>query len=684
MKKRINAYVSISIVFAVILTTISVILTDADTSAYKTSENFDNQITTGSSGIKWNNENIGGNNSGKLKLQSKTSDTKYRVLVPDLLVTPGENYEVIFDYYSESFDGTLEFGVNTAKPKNVWENAKEQTEFNFDNELISGEGTSGKWKKAIFKFFVPEDVGDNNGFGFYYKANPSSIIYIDNVEIKRIKYQFNEFNKKILTGTSAITWCNENIGGNNSGSLKFKSSSEKITYRGRVDGIKLENGIDYTVSFKIYSDNFNGNLNFGIQTNAVNDAWKDAVSQYTANSFDVLEKGNGTSGEWRKVTINFTANFTNEENNSFGFFYKSSPENILYLDDLIIKESSYSVIEFDNGLTTTGSSGFKKIYGETIAYRSTGVLRFQSLESSKMNYIMSVKDDSNNPFALKRDKGYVMSIDYYTGSDYDGSATDLIITNPYNTYNQYGNTDQVEFARFNLVGLDKPEGTCGEWKTATVAFTSPVDVNLGFKMSANKSCTVYFDNLRITEIEKASKIDDKEISISENKEISTQVKSSDEEFKQEITSESVMRYDSVDSNGNPIIKLGHTQLSIVDSGIIFRPSVLGDVCSLTYFNSMDSDNGITNISIMPNNDLNAGSLSLKGTIEGILQLYGKTNFDISYYIILSPVEGTGSVALNSKVFVTNILDIYQKHFNDGDLFYVNNNNLKSWIDGIPE
>ena len=121
--KRLNAYVSISIVFAVILTTISVILTDADTSAYKTSENFDNQITTGSSGIKWNNENIGGNNSGKLKLQSKTSDTKYRVLVPDLLVTPGENYEVIFDYYSESFDGTLEFGVNTAKPKNVWENA---------------------------------------------------------------------------------------------------------------------------------------------------------------------------------------------------------------------------------------------------------------------------------------------------------------------------------------------------------------------------------------------------------------------------------------------------------------------------------------------------------------------------------------------------------------------------------
>ena len=34
--------------------------------------------------------------------------------MPDMAVTPGENYEVIFDYYSDEFTGTINFGVNTA------------------------------------------------------------------------------------------------------------------------------------------------------------------------------------------------------------------------------------------------------------------------------------------------------------------------------------------------------------------------------------------------------------------------------------------------------------------------------------------------------------------------------------------------------------------------------------------
>ena len=263
-----------------------------------------------------------------------------------------------------------------------------------------------------------------------------------------------------------------------------------------------------------------------------------------------------------------------------------------------------------------------------------------------------------------------MSIDYYTDKEYDGSATDLIIMS--------GNT---EIGRFKL---NTAEGTGRKWKTVTAAFTSPADRGLGLRMSANPGCTLYFDNLKITEVEKAAVIDQKEISVSENQELLTQIDSSDEDFAQNITAESVMKCDRVDENGNLIIKLGHTELTVVDSGMVFRPSVLADVSGLTYSASLDSDNGITSIGLEPSIDTVSGSLSVNGSIEGIAQLYGKTDFDIAFYVVLAPVDGSGTVTFNSQSVTANILDIYQQHIDDGDKLYVDNSDLRNWIDGISE
>ena len=675
MKKRINANISIAIVVAVILTSISVILTAADTSDYKTVENFDEKMTISSSGMFWNNTDIGGNTSGKLKFKQAESATgKYRILMPDMAVTPGENYEIIFDYYSDKFTGTINFGVNTANPQDVYNNVKELTRFDFGNELADGEGTSGEWKQAVFRFSVPEEVGVNNGFGFYYQAGTSTVFYIDNVEIRKVNYQFNDFNVSYDTGSSGITCCNEEIGGNKSGCLKLKANPAhpaSTTYiaKGGAKGsaIKLKSGTDYTASLKIYSDSFDGNFTFGIQTNDAADPYTDGVTQYRATSFEGLEANKGTSGEWREVTFNFTANFTVEESNALGFFYKSSAANTIYIDDLVIKEADYSVVTFETP-RQLWSSAF--LAGQTLDGYPKKLLRFRNALTARNTFSMAVSDENKKALKLKKDAGYVMSIDYYTDEEYDGSATDLIIMS--------GNT---EIGRFKL---NTAEGTGGEWKTVTAAFTSPADSGLGLRMSANPGCTLYFDNLKITEVEKAAVIDQKEISVSKNQELLTKIDSSDEDFAQNITAESVMKCDKVDENDNLIIKLGHTELTVVDSGMVFRPSVLADVSGLTYSASLDSDNGITSIGLKPNIDKDSGSLSVNGSIEGIAQLYGKTDFDIAFYVVLAPVDGSGTVTFNSQSVTANIFNIYQQHIADGDELYVDNSDLRNWINGISE
>ena len=675
MKKRINANISIAIVVAVILTSISVILTAADTSDYKTAENFDDKMTINSKGMSWNDTNIGDNTTGKLKFQAKSVTDKYRILMPDMAVTPGENYEVIFDYYSDEFTGTVNFGVNTANPQNAYNNVKELTRFDFGNELADVEGTSGKWKQAVFRFSVPEEVGVNNGFGFYYQAGTSTVFYIDNVEIRKVNYQFNDFNVSYNTGSSGITCCNEEIGENKSGCLKLQAKAEhpaSTTYKasgGAIgSAIKLKSGTDYTASLKIYSDSFDGNFTFGIQTNDAASPYKDGVTQYRATSFKGLEAGTGTSKKWCEVTFNFTANFTVEKSNALGFFYKSSAANTIYIDDLVIKEADYSVVTFETP-RQLWSSAF--LAGQTLDDYPKKLLRFRNALTARNTFTMVVSDENKKAVNLKKDAGYVMSIDYYTDEEYDRSATDLIIMS--------GNT---EIGRFKL---NTAEGTGGEWKTVTAAFTSPADSGLKLRMSANPGCTLYFDNLKITEVEKAAVIDQKEISVSENQELLTQIDSSDEDFAQNITAESVMKCDRVDENGNLIIKLGHTELTVVDSGMVFRPSVLADVSGLTYSASLDSDNGITSIGgLKPNIDTVSGSLSVNGSIEGIAQLYGKTDFDIAFYVVLAPVDGSGTVTFNSQSVTANIFNIYHQHIADGDELYVGNSDLKNWINGISE
>ena len=677
MKKRINANISIAIVVAVILTSISVILTAADTSDYKTVENFDKEITISSSGMSWNNENIGDNTTGKLKFkQAKSATGKYRILMPDMAVTPGEYYEIIFDYYSDKFTGTINFGVNTANPQDAYKNVKELTRFDFGNELADGEGTSGEWKQAVFRFSVPKEVGVNNGFGFYYQADTSIVFYIDNVEIRKVNYQFNDFNVSYNTGSSGITCCNKEIGGNKSGCLKLQAKAEHpagTTYQasgGAIgSAIKLKSGTDYTASLKIYSDSsFDGNFTFGIQTNDAANPYKDGVTQYRATSFEGLEAGTGTSGEWREVTFNFTANFTVEESNALGFFYKSSVTNTIYIDDLVIKEADYSVVTFETP-RQLWSSAF--LAGKELKGYPKKLLKFRNALTARNTFSMAVSDENKKAVKLKKDAGYVMSIDYYTDEEYDGSATDLIIMS--------GNT---EIGRFKL---NTAKGTDRKWITVTAAFTSPADSGLGLRMSANPGCTLYFDNLKITEVEKAAVIDQKEISVSENQELLTKIDSSDEDFAQNITAESVMKCDRVDENGNLIIKLGHTELTVVDSGMVFRPSVLADVSGLTYSASLDSDNGITSIGgLKPNIDTVSGSLSVNGSIEGIAQLYGKTDFDIAFYVVLAPVDGSGTVTFNSQSVTANIFNIYKQHIDDGDKLYVDNSDLRNWIDKISE
>ena len=334
---------------------------------------------------------------------------------------------------------------------------------------------------------------------------------------------------------------------------------------------------------------------------------------------------------------------------------------------MVIKEADYSVVTFETP-RQLWSSAF--IAGETLKGYPKKLLRFRNKLTARNTFSMAVSDENKKAVKLKKDAGYVMSIDYYTDKEYDGSATDLIIMS--------GNT---EIGRFKL---NTAEGTGRKWKTVTAAFTSPADSGLGLRMSANPGCTLYFDNLKITEVEKAAVIDQKEISVSENQELLTQIDSSDEDFAQNITAESVMKCDRVDENGNLIIKLGHTELTVVDSGMVFRPSVLADVSGLTYSASLDSDNGITSIGLKPNIDKDSGSLSVNGSIEGIAQLYGKTDFDIAFYVVLAPVDGSGTVTFNSQSVTANILDIYQQHIDDGDKLYVDNSDLRNWIDGISE
>ena len=150
--------------------------------------------------------------------------------------------------------------------------------------------------------------------------------------------------------------------------------------------IKLKSGTDYTASLKIYSDSFDGNFTFGIQTNDAANPYKDGVTQYRATSFEGLEAKTGTSGEWREVTFNFTANFTVKESNSIGFFYKSSAANTIYIDDLVIKEADYAVVTFETP-RQLWSSAF--IAGQTLKGYPKKLLRFRNKLTAKNTFTMA-------------------------------------------------------------------------------------------------------------------------------------------------------------------------------------------------------------------------------------------------------------------------------------------------------
>lgn len=572
-------------------------------------------------------------------------------------------YEVSFKYYSEGIgSGVIEdFMIrdNTSLLAGV------------ELEIDKTKGTNGEWKKASVTF-QPKTDGTFLSFGLKVSGQYSKVcIYFDDFTVTAKEFEqgpadelfintsddvinFDGENKSFSsTGLKFVSGDKRYICGNSTTMLKFTAAAAGTDY-----GISFYNGLEsvalnankyYTIKFKYYNPSKNGKVSFTVGTSAENSAWTDYVIG------DIVTLENETDG-WVDGQTSFMISSKTENANYLFIRVKSDVVgNETYFDNFEViqeKDMDADIVETDfedtNATLTSAAWDWVDLSKSPISGNNGTVLKFEPGEKALTYYVTKLFKGKRT---LPIDNGatYSLSFDYYVDA-FEGELGEFYIKNK---------SGENLFKAF--LDVTKENGTNGVWKNANFVFSALATEEdylqiMCYTKADNTKIKIYYDNFKLVRINNL--IANEKILEAENDSFNVSVLGGVDGFDgyADISLQFKLNFESVYGN-QKVIDIADEKYLVSDYGLVYRPAMFNSLGELIYDQAAITENLISLGYHTETVNSGNGILQFVSKIINIRSLYKEMDIDARPFIVISPVNGTGTVYAYGKSVSVNVLDV---------------------------
>ncbi|MBP3600555.1 MAG: hypothetical protein J6J30_05670 [Clostridia bacterium] len=653
---------------------------DANTTTYT----FDFEEATsgsynGSSGWSYDKPagGIAGNETSLLKFDPPARNT-YNIsfIMPSAsdkkyALDYNSEYEVTFKYYSEGIGGGVLGDFMLRDNVALLGGAT--------LELDSRNGTGGVWKTATVSF-VPASENKTLSFGLNVSGQYSKVcIYFDDITIKATKIEQGEPDATFLNTADGIinfdSGENKNLNssdlkyvsgekryivGNSTNMLKFTAAAAGTDY-----GVAFYNGMAtvlvkpgkyYTVKFKYYNPSKTGKVNFTVGTSAENSAW----TNYQIG--DIITLTNDTQG-WVNGEASFVVTPKTENANYLFIRVKSDVMgNETYFDNFqIVEEPDMDIdiidIDLDGTNAALTSAGWSWVDGkaEPVGGNETTMLRFDP-DEARLKYYVTKLYKGKRTIPIKDGANYSLSFDYYA-EGYEGTLGEFYIKNKSGENLFKADLD-----------ISNEKGTDGGWKKANFIFTATADIDdilqiMCYAKAENTSAVVYFDNFRLVRIDNV--IANEKMLLTEKEAFEVSVGRNTEDFEgyADISLQFKLGFKSTYGNSK-VIEIAGEKYLVSDYGMIYRPKKLDIMGPMRFDEALMADDLVSAGYHTKVVDSAADYIKFTSKIINIRALYKDMDIEVKPFIVISPMNGTGTVYTYGEAITLNVLDVASTSQND--------------------
>ncbi|MBR7132710.1 MAG: hypothetical protein IKD04_04180 [Clostridia bacterium] len=574
-------------------------------------------------------------------------------------------YEVTFKYYSE--------GIGNGVVSDFMFRDNVSLLGGATLEIDNRNGTNGEWKTATATF---EPTAENKYLylGITVSGQYSRVcIYFDDFVITEKKtlqgpadetflntaddvINFDGENKSInSTGLKYVSGEKRYVEGNSTTMLKFTAvaagTDYGVAFYNGMDAVPMNSGKYYTVKFKYYNPSETGNTVFTVGTSAENSAW----TNYQIG--DTVTLSNATEG-WVDGEASFVVTPKAENANYMFIRVKSNVMgNETYFDNFrIVEEPDMDIdiidIDLEGTNATLTSAAWDWVDGSTepIGGNSTTMMKFDP-DETKLKYYVSKLYKNKRTVPINDGANYSLSFDYYCGA-YEGTLGEFYIKNK---------------SGENLFKADldaTPEkGTDGNWKRANFVFTANADTEdilqiMCYAKEENTSAVVYFDNFRIVRLDNI--IAAENMIEAQKDSFNVSVTGADGDFEGYADISMLFKLNFKSTYGNKkVIDIAGEKYLVSDYGTVYRPkqfSIMGPLC---YDETALSEQLISCGYHTKTTENAKDYIKFTSSIINIRSLYKDMDIEVKPFIVISPMNGTGTVYTYGEAITLNVSAVAQ-------------------------
>lgn len=613
---------------------------------------------------------IAGNNTSLLKYDPPNKTT-YNIafIMPEAqngkyVLDFDSEYEITFRYYSE--------GIRNGKVDAfmIREGASKIADTKL--EIDKTGGTGGVWKTATVNF-SPEKDGENLGFGLKTTAGQSDIcIYFDDFVVTKKTVQQGPPDEIFLNTAQGIINFDSTNGSINSSGLKYYTADRKyvkgnsttmlkhtavtttdkfrVAFYNGTETVELTPEKLYTIKFKYYNPTENGNTVITIGTADSGSAWTHAA---IGDSLTLLN----STDAWVDGELQFTvAPAAPDAKYLFIQFQSGKVGAEVYVDNFqIIEEPDMDIdivdINFEDRNATLNSKGWSWVdaSGEPIGGNSTTVMRFDPEDDKKLEYYVEELYKGKRTVPINDGASYALSFDYYA-DPYEGTLGEFYIKNKSRGNIFYSDLD-----------ITAEKGTDGVWKRANFVFTATAAENdylqiMCYAKEENTTAVVYFDNFRLVRIDNLIAAENMLTSESDAFNVSVSKNSGDFTGYADISLQ--FRFNFKSTYGNKkVIEIAGEKYLVSDYGMIYRPQQFSGMGALVYKEADLSDELISVGYHTTVTSSAADYMQFASKIINIRKLYKDMDIEAKPYIVISPMDGKGTVYTYGATVTVNAADL---------------------------
>ena len=575
-------------------------------------------------------------------------------------------YEVTFKYYSE--------GIGSGVVSDFMFRDNVSLLGGATLEIDKKDGTSGEWKTATATF---EPTAENKYLylGITVSGQYSKVcIYFDDFVIteKRIEQgpadetflntadgviNFDGENKNLnSTGLKYVSGEKKYVEGNSTTMLKFTAAAVGtdygVAFYNGTSTVPMNTGKYYTVKFKYYNPSKTGNTVFTVGTSAENSAW----TNYQIG--DTVTLSNATEG-WVDGEASFVVTPKAENANYMFIRVKSNVMgNETYFDNFrIIEEPDMDIdiidIDLEGTNATLTSAAWSWVDGSTepIGGNSTTMMKFDP-DEAKLKYYVSKLYKNKRTVPIDDGANYSLSFDYYCDG-YEGTLGEFYIKNK---------------SGENLFKADldvTPEkGTDGKWKRANFVFTATADTDdllqiMCYAKEENTSAVVYFDNFRVVRLDNI--IAAENMIEAQKDSFNVAINGADGDFEGYADISMLFKLNFKSTYGNKkVIELAGEKYLVSDYGTVYRPKQFSIMGQLRYDETALSEQLISCGYHTKATDNAKDYMKFTSSIINIRSLYKDMDIEVKPFIVISPMNGTGTVYTYGEAITLNVSAVAEK------------------------